>query len=144
MTVRRVVELLDLRTDKMLERWVEHWNKVLSRLTELLAKIESRTDKAETAGHDVSTVRAAIAEAEAAIADAQNAVNELAGKTFVIEITDEQNLGHNVSDTIHAVREDLLAVREKVRLARQAILDALHALQAIRGVDEVEATIESE
>ena len=139
---RKIVELLDLRTDKLVERWVEHWNIVLSRLTEILAKIESRADKAEEAGHDVSGVRTAIAEAEAAIAEAQNAVNELAGKTFVIEITDEDSLGQNVSDSVHQVREELQAVREKVRAARQAVLDALHALQAIRGVDEIDVETE--
>ena len=141
---RRIIELIDLRIDAMLERWVNHWNKVLARLTEILAKIGTRADKAETAGHDVSAVRAAIASAEAAIAAAQDAVNALAGKTFVIEITDEENLGQNVSDTIHLVRQELFAVREKVRTARQAVLDALHALQAIRGVDEAEASIETE
>src|SRR3989344_3133466 len=139
---RKIVELLDLRTDKLVERWVEHWNRVLSRLTEILAKIESRADKAEEACHDVSGVRTAIAEAEAAIAEAQNAVDELAGKTFVIEITDEDSLGQNVSDSVHQVREELQAVREKVRAARQAVLDALHALQAIRGVDEIEVETE--
>lgn len=138
---RRIVELIDLRTDQMLERWINHWNRVLARLTEILAKIGTRADKAEAAGHDVSSVRAAIAEAEAAIAEAQAAVNELAGKTFVIEITDEENLGQNVRDTLHTLRQELLAVREKVRLARQAVLDALHSLQAIRGVDEIDNSV---
>ena len=139
---REIVKLMDLRMEKMLERWVEHWNRVLARLTEILAKVGTRADKAEAAGHDVSSTRAAITEAEAAIAEAQAAVNELAGKTFVIEITDEENLGQNVSDTIHQVREELQAVREKVRAARQAVLDVLHALQAIRGVDEIEVETE--
>lgn len=135
---RSIVELIDLRIDKMVERWANHWNKVLTRLSEILAKVGTRADKAETAGHDVSAVRAAIAAAEAAIAAAQNAVNELAGKTFVIEITDEETLGQNVRETIHAARAEFVAAREKVREARQAVLDALHSLKAIRGVDNLE------
>ena len=136
---RRIVELIDLRIDAMHGRWVEHWNKVLARLSEILAKIESRANKAEAAGRDESGVRAAIATANVAIAAAQDAVNELAGKTFVIEITDEQGLGQNVRDAIHAARVEFVAVREKVREARQAVIDALHSLKAIRGVDNLEA-----
>jgi len=138
---RRIVELIDLRIDAMHGRWVEHWNKVLARLSEILAKIESRADKAEAAGRDVSSVRAAIATAKTAISAAQDAVNELAGKTFVIEITDEQALGQNVRDTIQGVRSELLGVREEVREARRAVIDALQSLKAIRGVDNLEADV---
>ena len=134
---RKIVELIGLRFEKLNERWVNHWNKVLARLAEILTKIGTRADKAEAAGRDVSAVRAAITAARAAISAAQDALNTQAGKTYVIEITNEENLGQNVRETIQLARGDLRGVREKVREARQAVIEALRVLKGIRGVDAV-------
>ena len=137
---REVVERIDQNIGKHNEKWVEHWNKVLSRLSEILAKVKTRTDKAAAEGQDVTAVNAAIAAADAAIAAAQSAVDAQAGKTYVIEITDEENLGENVSVIVRQFKSDTKAVHEKIQTARKAVHDAFKALKALIKPEEEEAS----
>lgn len=130
---RQVVERIDTNMARFNEKWVEHWNKVLSRLREILAKIDSRVDKLAEAGKDVSDVKSAIAKAETAIDAAQAAINEQAGKTYVIEIGEEETLGENVSSVVKQFRDDIKGIIEKVKIARMAVRDAFLALKEVLG-----------
>ena len=133
---KEVVERIDENIGKHNEKWIEHWNKVLSRLSEILAKIKTRTDKAASEGKDVTDVNSAISEADAAITAAQSALDAQAGKTYVIEITDEENLGENVSAVVRKFKTDIKGVQEKVKAARQAVHDAFKALKSILKPEE--------
>ena len=137
---REVVARIDQNMEKHNEKWVEHWNKVLSRLSEILAKIKTRTDKAAAEGQDVTAASAAIAAADAAIAAAQSAIDTQAGKTYVIEITDEEHLGENVSGAVRTFKSDVKAVVEKVQAARKAVHNAFKALKVIIKPEEEEAS----
>jgi len=137
---REVVERIDQNIGKHNEKWIEHWNKVLSRLTEILAKIKTRTDKAAGEGKDVTAVNSATAAADAAIAAAQSAIDAQAGKTYVIEITDEEHLGENVSEVVRGFKTDVKAVVEKVQAAKKAVQNAFKALKVIIKPEEEEAS----
>lgn len=130
---KMTVEHIDERLARLNEKWTNHFNKKLTRLAEILAKIQGRTEALGAEGVDVAEVNAAIVEAEAAINTAQDAVNTQAGKTYIIEITDEENLGENVSQAIHALKADIKVVREEVRTAKQAVHDAFKALKEAAG-----------
>jgi prefoldin subunit 5 len=118
---QKVVENLDERIASQNQKWVEHWNNVLGRLTELVVKIEK----------DISSVTTAVSQANAAIATAQSAVTIQAGKTYIIDITTEDNLGQAVRTTIAQFHSDVKAVIETIRSARLAVQDAFQALRSL-------------
>lgn len=130
---QKIVEHLDERLASLNQKWVNHFNRILTRLTEILAKIQGRTDELAGNGADVTEVNTAISAANSAIDTAQAAVDGQAGKTYVIEITDEESLGENVSEVIHQFREDIAGVREVVRDAREAVRSAYKALKEASG-----------
>jgi DNA repair exonuclease SbcCD ATPase subunit len=135
---RIIVERISNLISKINDKWISRWNGTLTRLSEILAKIESRADKLAEEGKDVDDVYAAISEAEEAIATAQDAVNEQAGKTYIIEITDEETLGESVSSTIGEFHSDLQAVMEEVREAASAVRRAFGLLKEIVIESEIE------
>ncbi len=137
---RKVVENIDARITQHNEKWVEHWNRVLSRLAEILAKIESKTNELAAKGKDVSQVVAAISKAKDAISAAQAAVTAQAGKSYVITIENEENLGGNVSQTVQEFKEDVKGVFEKVKDAREAVREAFQELKSLVGPEPTEGT----
>ena len=114
---QKAVENLDQKFSSINDKQVDHFNKVLSRLSQILAKIKDK-------GGETS-------EAEAAINEASEAVLVQAGNTYIIEIADEENLGENVSETVHNLRDDLKGVREKVRMAKEAVHEAFKSLRGV-------------
>lgn len=134
---RLTIQRIDLNLFAVNEKWVNHWNRALTRLSELLVKIQTRTDKAEAAGYDVDNINLAIIDAQSAISDAQNAVNTQVGKTYVIEIEDEGSLGSSVSLVVHQMRDDLKDTREYIVSARDKVKEVLKLLKTIRNIDEV-------
>ncbi|OGM04010.1 hypothetical protein A3E15_01330 [Candidatus Woesebacteria bacterium RIFCSPHIGHO2_12_FULL_42_9] len=129
----KVVENIDERLAAINEKWINHFNKILGRLSEILTKIQGRADALAEDGVDVTEVNSAIADAQAAIDAAQAAVDAQAGKVYIIGITGEENLGENVSEVIHELRADIAAVRELVKDARRSVHDAFKALKDAAG-----------
>lgn len=129
---QKVVENLDEKVSQMNDRWTSHFDRVLTRLTELLKKVEARADKKEEAGADVSKVRELIETARTAIAAAKAANDAQAAKEYVITITDEANLGQSVKTVMQELRTDIKAVRELVDAARKAVHAAIEAVVAIQ------------
>lgn len=129
---RKILENLNEKLTQVHERWLEHWSRILDRLSRILAKIETRKDKLADNGCEVSGVTSAISAAEAAIAGAQEVLNEQAGKTYVIEISEEQGLGEDVRALIAQFKEDMKATLAAVKGAREAVHDAFAALKDAR------------
>lgn len=127
-----IVERMDAKMNSLNENWTNHAIRVLERLAMILGKIEVRTDRLEeNSGADVSSVREAILVARTTIEGAQEAVEEQAGKSYMFEIGEENNLGGSVSSTIAIVRADIKGMMDAVGEAREAVHDALKALVAI-------------
>jgi len=133
---QKIVENIDERLSSLNEKWVSHWNRVLSRLTEILAKITSRADALAAEGVDVSSVRSAVTVAEAAISAAQEAVNNQVSNTYVVDITSEENLGQDVKSVISDFHANIKSVWDKVKSARLAVGDALKVLKEVASNDE--------
>jgi len=72
-----------------------------------------------------------IAAAQTKINEAEAAVNAQAEKEYVIEFINESGLRVGASAAKTQFRADIKAVREKVRLARQAVVDVLKAAKAL-------------
>ncbi len=117
---------------------VEHFSEALDKMGEVLKGVSSRADKAEAHGLDVSNVRALIVDAEVAIDSARASLVDQAGKVYSMDINTEDTLRSDVGEVRQAIRGDLEAIRETVKLAHEAIRAAAVGLAQIPKVDEYE------
>lgn len=124
-TDRRISEINANRTTIMLRH--------LTKIEEILGRIEARTNTVAASGKDVTTVRTAITKAADAIAAAKTAVNAQAAKTYTIEVTTEANLGSAVSAVRTQFAADLRTAHQAVVTARKSIRNVLTALAKIVG-----------
>ena len=124
-----VVENIYERIAAQNEKWVNHWNNVLTRLTSILDKAESRVESSASTEADLSSFNLAMDNAREAIRVAQAAVDEQAGKTYQIEITDETTLGQVVRSTIADFRNDLRATMGSVQEAKEAVVEVMRHLK---------------
>jgi chromosome segregation ATPase len=135
---QKVAENLADRFSSINDKWVTHWNSVLDRLSEILAKVDARADTLASEGKDVSAVKTAISAAETAISGAEEAINEQAGKIYEFEIDTEENLGQNVKAAIAEFHEDLRSVQTLIKDAREAVGGAIRALKNVVGSEQDE------
>lgn len=122
---QRMVEINANRTAIMLRH--------LTKIEEILARIETRVNDLSTSGKDVATIRTAITTARAAITTARTAVNAQAAKNYAIDITTEANLGSAVSSVRTAFAKDLQTAHQSVVTARKSVRDVLTALAKVIG-----------
>lgn len=133
-----ILEHIADRLEHVKDRWTTHFDNVLTRLSEILAKIGTRADRLEEEGRDVSSVRDAITDAEAAIDVAQDAVNTQGENSYIIEISDEDSLREDVQSVRNQLHDDLTSTRDAVKSARQAVHDAFQALKDVRSSQDSE------
>jgi gluconate kinase len=136
----QLLEKIEEKFAQINQRRTGHFLKVLDRLREILAKIQSRTDRAEANGKNVSGVDAAIAKATAAIDAAETAVNTQADKVYEITVSDETTARNDVGALMKKLQEDLRVTRDWVQKARTAVFDSLQALVQVVGNDGGVAT----
>lgn len=98
--------------DEKNERWIQHANNVLERLSLILAKIETRAEMYAESGQDISSVTEAVEEAETAIQTAQQAVIQQSERSYFN-------------------KEDLVKMMNLVRQSRTEVQQALRSLQFI-------------
>lgn len=106
---------LQLINDKATKAMLNH----LERLQSLVNKIKTRKPSA-----DATT-------AQTKIDEAKTAVEAQAANEYVIEFNGESGLRVGASNAKTKLRTDLKAVREKVRLARQAVVDLLKTVKEL-------------
>jgi vacuolar-type H+-ATPase subunit I/STV1 len=132
----QALERIENMLNRINERRTDHFLRVLERLRRILGRIQARSDRAKAAGKDVSAVEAAIAQATAAIDTAEQAVQAQKVKVYEVSVTDETTARSEVAELLRQLHEDLRAVGEQVRTARQAVFDALRQLVAVVGEPE--------
>lgn len=137
---QEILAKIEDKLNKINERRTDHFLKVLARLREILAKIQSRSDRAEANGKNVATVDTAIAAAQAAIDTAETAVNAQADKIYKLTVDDETTARNDVGAALKKLQEDLRGVWQIVQDARKAVFAALRALVAIVGTEGGTAT----
>ncbi|MBU1326852.1 hypothetical protein KKB64_00465 [Patescibacteria group bacterium] len=115
----------------------EHFTKFLERLSTVLDKIESRTEKAKAAGKNVSSIETAITEARIAIASSQAMVDAQKAKGYQLVVTDDTTAKTEVGATVKKLQEDLGAVRASLKTAQTAVQKVFGQLKSIQGIDEV-------
>jgi hypothetical protein len=140
---QKLVENIDQRISFLNTNWVNLWNAALTRLTEILAKIESRSNELAATGKDTRDLNNAIAVAKTAINNAQNLVTDQSGKSYVINITNETSLHEDVKSQMSKFKTDSLEIRKSIQAAREAVHKAFQALVALRPNKDKESDIAS-
>ena len=116
---QQILEHINSQLTLINERATKAMLNHLEQLQALLDKIKARVPAVDTTA------------AQAKIDEAKAAVEAQAAKEYVIEFTDETGLHVGASTAKTQLWTDLKAVREKVRLARQAVVDVLKAAKAL-------------
>lgn len=134
---KQITTRLDEQMARLNARWTDHFNNVLNRLSEILAKVELRADKAQAAGRDVSAVRTAIANAKTAIATARTAVEVQAKKTYIATFSSDTELNAAFKVVREQLKKDLFELRDgAMKSAHKAVKNAHQALKGVPKVDE--------
>lgn len=128
-----IVTRVDEKLSRINKNRVAHWQKVLTRLEEVLGKVEKMTTNLKTKGQDVTAVEEAITKAKGALAAAKEAVAAQGEKEYIITVTSETTLRINVGQAIKTEQTDLQAVLKTVNEARKQVGNAIKALAQARG-----------
>ena len=107
--LERLNNQLNLINDRSTKAMIKH----LERIQALLNKIKARVPAVD------------IATAQAKISEAKTAVEVQAAKEYLIEFSNEPGLRAGASTAKRQLHADLKALREEIRLARQAVVDVL-------------------
>jgi hypothetical protein len=136
---KQAVDRIYTNVNALNERMTNHFTNVLNQIDEMLNRVNSRASKGETNGLNVSAAKTEITNAQNALALARDAVKTQAEKVYAVQITgNETTLRSDVGKTRAAFHHDLVAVRDVVKAARDAVRKAAVTLAQIPRVDEVE------
>lgn len=130
---KAIVERVDQRIAQINTNRIGIMTRHLTKIEEILNRIEARALEAEKNGKDITAVTSAIASARTAIASAKTTAAAQAAKTYAIDITTEANLGFAVSSVRIAFAKDLQAAHQSVAAARKSVRDVLTALAKVVG-----------
>ena len=120
------------------EKYMDHLTASLNNMETVLQGVMSRTEKASVDGKDVSGVRTAIAVVEEDIAVARSYIINQLATTYVVNVTDEDNLRDDVSLVRNEFRSDIQLVREAVLKVREDLSEVASLLGEIQGIDNLE------
>lgn len=126
-----VVGKIEDHLAKINERITTQFSHVLERLQAILDKIQSRADRAEQSGLDVTSVDVAIGEATTAITDAEAAVLAQTAKVYTAQVSSDSAARNEVQGLMQQLRTDLSVVKEVVQNARRAVQAAHAALKNV-------------
>lgn len=134
---KQIATRLDEQLARLNAQWIDNFNNVLNRLSEVLGKVELRSSKAEMAGKDVTAVKTAIQNAKTAIETARTAVEFQAKKTYTATFGSESELGAAFKAIKEQLHSDLTSLRDgAMKGAREAVQNALQALKGVSKVNE--------
>jgi len=128
---QKIVENTADRIANRNEHWVTHWNTILTRSSEIVNKLETRSQEAAKNGKDISKVTVAITSARTAIETAKSKVTVQAGKVYTVSVTDEASLGSNVKAAVSAMKVDVSAVIESINAARRAVQEIFKEIKLV-------------
>ncbi len=119
---RSMVESIDTRINELNVSHTERLENVLSKIMDILERIEEKVLARQEEGENNEDLKEAIEEAKTIISSATEAITAQAGKEYLIDTSDEMNLREEVKKTFSTFKMDIIAVHEKVKAAREAVV----------------------
>lgn len=121
----KLPEINKTRTDNMSANLVK--------MTEILAKLETRVAEASNNGKDITEAQNAITQAKADISAAQTAVTEQSQKDYGITVTTESKIAADAKTARDALFNDLKTTHDLVVTARQSLAEAISTASSTLG-----------
>ena len=109
----------------------------LDQIYSVLTNIESRVNKAEKSGLDVSLVKTQIENSKLAISDARNTIKNQANKVYTVNITNDASLHPEMKNLRNTFESDMKSLNTAVIKARSAVALTATTLAKIPKVDDV-------
>lgn len=131
---QRVSTNLNTINDNRVDAMARH----LNRLQEILDKLTERVATSKVNGKDTTAAENAITSAQAAIDSAKAAVEAQAGKDYTVTVTDESTVRSDAQAKREALMNDLKSIHEVVKLAKDAVVNAIRTSVNSLGKEEVD------
>ncbi len=136
----KILEIIQNLNTKLTDNLSEKVDKIEN----VLVSIESRINKAEEKGLDVSKAKNEAEKAKTAIKTAREAVSAQAVKVYSVNITTEATLKANMKRLRDLFRADMKVVYEKVKLAHVAVKTTAEALAKVPKVDDDDGDVKED
>lgn len=128
---KEVLERIAVNLNAVNQRWVQRWMNVLSRLSAILAKVESRNKKLQAEGADVSSTNEAIETTKIAIDEAQDKLDEQVMKIYKIDLNENENLQGNTDEAVKDLNRDLADTKQSILDAKDAVTEAISHVRKV-------------
>lgn len=114
-------------------RMTAHFEKAVEKIEVLARRIENKANELEAGGADVAAVKSAIAEVFIATEATRSAIAAQAGKVYSVAeaVTNETTIGQGIAGIRETMKNDLNAVQETMRAAKEKVRGAAEALKAV-------------
>ena len=119
---KKTLENIDTNINNLNVKHTESLQKILTRVTEILDRIDDKVASIEAEGKDTSTIKTSSTNARTLINTAAEAIKTQSGKEYIVNVTEESKLKDEVKKTFSVFRNDIKAVHEKVKVAREAVV----------------------
>ena len=120
-----IAEKINDNLNKINERRTNQMMDHVSKLSNILSRLDERVSNAEANGKDMSSANAAIADANAKIASAEASVSAQKLKDYTIEATSEATIKADAAAMRNKLHDDLQSVHNLIVTARQAVANAI-------------------
>ena len=130
---RQIAQLLCDNLNSVNDKYTSHLTDVVTRLSTIVGKIESRAAIITANGGDVSSCQDALTTAKSALEQANAAVAAQVGKTYSCTITDGTNPRGSLQSIKEQLKNDLNNTKEAVKQAKSALVIANRCYGQISG-----------
>ncbi len=134
---QKIAETVCDRFETFNEKRTTHFTNVLTRLSQLLEKVENRKNKAAEHGIDTAVCDELIKTAHSALENAQTATTTQSGTSYTCTVTDEAHLGQTLGTTRQTMQADVKNVRDTIHQTKSSIMHAARCLKSTKGIDTV-------
>lgn len=126
----QIAERVNTNLNKINENQTTQMGKHLEKMSEILAKLETRVNSGSPDVKDPLAAKAAIASARASIATASAAVSAQAEKDYTITLTSESKVRTDAQAMRDSLKTDITAVKALVIEAKQAVGNAIRVAKS--------------
>lgn len=131
---KEIVEKINTNLCKVNTNRVDNATRQLTKMSQIIARVETRGQEEATKGADLAKLNTAVANAKKAVGDAQTVVNAQSTATCTIEISgDEVKVRAEVRAQINTLAGEIKKVNDVVYKARRATVEAIKQLAWLLG-----------
>lgn len=138
---KNIVENVDKMLANINRKQTDVLLSALNKMSSILDNMRTKAQNAKDEGQNTALFDTAAQSATNTIENALLAVEEQASKTYSININSEDTLKKSVLTSKQELENDLHTVRDLVKKAKEALVEASHGLQGLNNSAKISITI---